>query len=1001
MAEERIVITVREDGSRVVVRNIDNIGTAARRSHGSVISLSGALQALAATLAVDKVRQWLDTWTAARGKVNIFTKSVEETNMMMTRLMEVAQDTRQPLDATVNSFHQLTLASSALGASQNDILKVTASVNKIFAIQGTSVATARGGIIQFGQAMTEGIVRAQEYNSMINAMPLALKVVAQNLDGAGGSVAKLRKMMLDGKLTSVAFFEALKAGGPTIQALFDRSGKTIGQALTVLNNAMTQYIGKMDSAIGFSQKFFTVSQFLAENIQHVANALISIAAPLILRGLWGVVAALRAMGVAAMANPMLAIAGGIAAALTALTLYQDEIIVVQDQQITLGDYGRAAFSMIAEYATTASGIIQRELPAAISKVSEATGGMQISWNDITNFLRRVLNTWIGWFTALPKLFVAVWSNVPAILGNIFATAFNSIKGQAADLINGIVDGINPLMRKLNLGDIARVSFEKSEVKIIDSWAGMAQTMDGIIRESTKADYIGDLFDTLTVKAKTFADQRKKDQADQLKMEQQIAKLMDQGGTPDDFSGKGKGSDKAAKAAAREQAKLENQLRRLLNQIQPMSGAVLEYARAQDILTRAEQKGMITADQHGKYLEMVKNHYRDIVDPIGTVTRELSRETDYLNLNSDARDVAIKQYGIEEELRKKGVFLTAEESKGIKEQLLLLQETNKLSAARDAIYSATAGALEQITFKQRALNEALTSGAITQEYYTGQLARTNVEWATLQNQMGNGDFVTTFVEAAGQALGSFSTLASGVATIMGDTMTSAIDGLSNSIAGAIMNGENLGDTLRNVAKTVVTDMLAALIKLGIQYALNAALGSSALAATTAASAAAAVATAAAWAPAAAAVSLASFGANAGPAVAGMTTAYSASSMLATLAGFKDGGFTGNVGANNIAGVVHGNEYVMDADATRRIGVANLQNLQRGGNLGSNVTVIVNNNAKGVEVRTESRQNDNGSVDVIMTLDSIEAGLATRVASGRGPLVRANAQTFGLSPRPQGG
>ena len=46
------------------------------------------------------------------------------------------------------------------------------------------------------------------------------------------------------------------------------------------------------------------------------------------------------------------------------------------------------------------------------------------------------------------------------------------------------------------------------------------------------------------------------------------------------------------------------------------------------------------------------------------------------------------------------------------------------------------------------------------------------------------------------------------------------------------------------------------------------------------------------------------------------------------GYKTGGYTGNIGVNEVAGVVHGREYVMDANATSRIGVANLQALQHG-------------------------------------------------------------------------
>lgn len=47
------------------------------------------------------------------------------------------------------------------------------------------------------------------------------------------------------------------------------------------------------------------------------------------------------------------------------------------------------------------------------------------------------------------------------------------------------------------------------------------------------------------------------------------------------------------------------------------------------------------------------------------------------------------------------------------------------------------------------------------------------------------------------------------------------------------------------------------------------------------------------------------------------------------GFKSGGFTGSGGVNDIAGVVHGKEYVFDAAATKSIGVSNLESIRKNG------------------------------------------------------------------------
>lgn len=74
------------------------------------------------------------------------------------------------------------------------------------------------------------------------------------------------------------------------------------------------------------------------------------------------------------------------------------------------------------------------------------------------------------------------------------------------------------------------------------------------------------------------------------------------------------------------------------------------------------------------------------------------------------------------------------------------------------------------------------------------------------------------------------------------------------------------------------------------------------------------------------------------------------LLATaVKGFKQGGYTGNMGASQVAGVVHGQEYVFDAQSTKRIGVDNLNAMRSGkapsGGGGDNINVNVTVHSNG--------------------------------------------------------
>lgn len=82
---------------------------------------------------------------------------------------------------------------------------------------------------------------------------------------------------------------------------------------------------------------------------------------------------------------------------------------------------------------------------------------------------------------------------------------------------------------------------------------------------------------------------------------------------------------------------------------------------------------------------------------------------------------------------------------------------------------------------------------------------------------------------------------------------------------------------------------------------------------------------------------------------------------SMQGFKTGGYTGGYGTSEVAGVVHGQEYVMTAEATKRIGVGNLNAMNSGKSVGGDVNITVNNMSTAtVETETDSQGN------IIMTI-----------------------------------
>lgn len=865
MSTENIVILVREDGSREVSRKIEDIGGSAKKSKSAVDELRGALAGLAGVLALRELQQMADTWTKVRGQVAIFSHSVQETNQVMEELYKIAQRTRQPIDGVGQSFHQLSIASSALGASQNQILKFTEAIGMALAVQGTSSETARGGIIQLGQAMNEGIVRAQEYNSMINSMPIVLKAAAQNLEGVDGSLAKLRKRMLEGKLYSKDFFEAVIKGSDQIREYFDRSGKTIAQSFTIMRNAMTKYVGDLDQTYQLSQKFFAAAQWGAAHINELANAMIILASPKILSGIVSVTRAVIAMNAAMLANPWTAAAAAVTMAVTALALYRDEIVLVEEGQVSLGDYMRASWDYTTKAVKDAAVAISTFFGDALEELGRELDVIFAAFGGFGAAVKTGVNDAIAVFVSLGKVIGVVASAIPDVFREGMASAVNVVRSGAGSLVNGMIDVINAGREKFNLDPIDHVQFEKMKNETAGATAKMLTDIKAAMDSTLNVDYIGELGSEfnkqlagVNASAAAIAKARHKAESEARR----TVNLDTPNGEGENFAGSGK-KDKTMAA-------LEKQLRAVVSAAAPAEGAILQLAHAEDVLQKARDKGIITGAQYSKYLTLVKAHYEEMADPLGKLNRELDEQRKQLGMNADARQIESQMYQANQALIAKGIVMTQDETKALREKYTSLLEYTKLVQAQDQLLAESVEKRKEFTRQLQALKNLLadpTSG-FTQtdaqnailnmmpevfegtELYTNKIANqyklmfgkidelrgadliseqqanelrllnsrkmikelqeATISAAQLRTELGTGDWSDMMLVAISKIPGAFESMQSQVSGIMGN-LFSELDSGFQKAWGNISNGfDDFAKTLKDAFKNMLAQLANILI-----------------------------------------------------------------------------------------------------------------------------------------------------------------------------------------------
>ena len=167
-------------------------------------------------------------------------------NGTFEQMVQVADASNTSLEATTKLYVSLDKAVSKYADSNEDVLAMTETINKAMVVSGASAQDASNALRQLAQGFYAGIIRAEEWNSIIEQGPYLLEVVSQNIEGMSGDLGKLRAMMLEGELTAKVFFEALQKGGESVDEAFAKMEKTISQAMTDLNTAWTNSVKQMN-----------------------------------------------------------------------------------------------------------------------------------------------------------------------------------------------------------------------------------------------------------------------------------------------------------------------------------------------------------------------------------------------------------------------------------------------------------------------------------------------------------------------------------------------------------------------------------------------------------------------------------------------------------------------------------------------------------------------------------------------------------------------------------
>lgn len=675
MTTEVINIQIREDGSRVVARNIGGIGDAADRAAGPVEALKGLLLTVVSGATVVTLARYADQYTNIQNRLRLVTDGTANLARVTRELQSVANDTRSDFVSTAELYARLASSTKDLGLGQQDLLTFTRSVNQAIVLSGASAEEAAGGIRQLAQGLASGTLRGDELNSVLENFPRAADVIAESV---GVTRGELRKLGAEGQITADMIVTAFLEAGDELNSEFATTIPTLSQSFTVLRNQLLLYVGELNEKYKITETISKLVMTLSQNLDTLVPILGAVAAAIAAAFLPGLITAfaarLQTLWALLAANPFLALAAVIAGAVAAIVLFRDEIKLGIDDTTTLGDLLRSIWESIGP---------------VIEGVASLIGDF-FSW--ISGKSADAYNNMIGHTDEYSSANEAGWLSLLRTVAQVFDMIGGVIRGTMMGVWNLISTTVRESIKAFEaLGAVgeAALSFDLDGARAaMDNYANVWATGAENIASSFGSAFSEEQLAQADSGLEAWLNERLA-RAQEISRER-LAGLGEEGGLTPGAGGGAGGAGEASEEAAKALERLANALRGVLDEANPVAAAQRRLAEVQGVLNESVAAGLLLQQEADEAYASISENMRAQLDPLGALNAEIERNIEFLQMGNQEREIEMALYQSLADLQRAGVRLTQEETDALRAKLVVEQELTRIAQMRDSLESGSQG-----------------------------------------------------------------------------------------------------------------------------------------------------------------------------------------------------------------------------------------------------------------------------------------------------------------------
>ncbi|HGM9957475.1 TPA: tape measure protein [Providencia stuartii] len=272
---------------RVLEQRLDRLDSSFDRTSRSVdnasesmFSFSKAAMAVTSAISAGVIINAVDEWgqMAARIKMalNSAEGSIEKYGEIQKRFLEISNRNGKAVETTQEIYAGSASAMKELGYNTEQTIDYIESLSSAFTLNATSAMQTESATNALNRAMVTGVLKGNDWHSVLNAMPSVVGNIAKELSKLRGGVKvtenDVKKMAMTTGVSMKLFIDSMRGAKDENNALADSMDNTVADGFTKLANSAKAYFGELNQGLGVTRTMSAGFAVLSENFDKVASA---------------------------------------------------------------------------------------------------------------------------------------------------------------------------------------------------------------------------------------------------------------------------------------------------------------------------------------------------------------------------------------------------------------------------------------------------------------------------------------------------------------------------------------------------------------------------------------------------------------------------------------------------------------------------------------------------------------------------------------------------------